>query len=129
MIAGAGLLVFDLFMTWQSIDVAFPGAGTATQQLDGWDAWGLLIALLGIGLVAVVSVVYATDVEISDDVRWELWILLAAATLFAVTLVKSLTDAHSAWASYVGVVLAGLVLAGAFLNWSAMRAPKRRYGR
>ena len=126
MLAGAALLVLDLFLTWQSIEVSFPGAGTATVLLDGWDAWGLLIAFLGVGLAVVVSVLYASDVEVSDDVRWELWTLVAAAALFAATLMKNLTDDHSAWASYVGVALAGAVLVGAFLNWSAMRAPKRR---
>ena len=126
MLAGTALLLLDLFMTWQSLEVPFPGAGTATVLLDGWDAWGLLIALLSIGLFGVVSVVYASDVEISEDVRWELWVLVAAAALCAATLLKNLTDAESAWASYVGVGLAGLALAGATMNWLALRAPKRR---
>jgi hypothetical protein len=125
-LGGGALLLLDLFMTWQSFQVAFPGAGTSTVLLDGWDAWGLLIAFLSIALLVVVSVVYASDVEVSDDVQWELWVLVAAAALFAVTLVKNLTDAHSAWASYVGLALAAVVLAGAALNWIALRAPKRQ---
>ena len=125
-LGAAALLVVDLFLTWQSLEVAFPGAGTATVLLDGWDAWGLLIALGSIALIVVVSVVYASEVEISDDVRWELWILVGAAGLFAVTLVKNLTDSHSAWASYVGIVLAAVVVAGAYLNWAPTQSPKRR---
>lgn len=126
MLAGALLLVVDLFLTWQSIEVAFPGAGTATLLLDGWDVWGLVIAFVAIGLVVLVSVVYASEVETSDDLPWERWVLLAAVILFGATFAKSVTDAYSAWASYVGLVLAGAVLAGALLNWSAMRAAKRR---
>ncbi len=122
--AGA-LLVVDLFLTWQNLRVEFPGAGTATVPLDGWDAWGLLIAFTSIGLVVVVAVVYASDVEIDEDIRWELWILVAALGLFAATLVKNLTDDASAWASYVGVALAALVLVGAYLNWTPTR-PRRR---
>ena len=95
-------------------------------MLDGWDAWGLLIAFTSIALITVVVVVYASDVEIAEDIRWELWIFVAAAALFAMTLVKNLTDADSAWASYVGVLLAGAVLYGAFLDW---RRRARRQGR
>jgi hypothetical protein len=126
-LAGAALLLLDLFMTWQTLEVPFPGAGTATVLLDGWDAWGLLIAFASIGLIVLVSVVYASDVEVADDVRWELWVLVGAAGLLALTVVKNLTDAESAWASYAGVALSAVVFAGAFLNWSAMRAPKRRF--
>jgi hypothetical protein len=128
-LVGAALLVVDLFMTWQTIEVPLPGAGTATVLLDGWDAWGLLIALVSIGLIVLVSIVYASNVDIDDDVRWELWVLVAAAGLFAVTLVKNLTDAHSAWASYLGVGLAAVTVVGAFLNWAGQRTPKRRYRR
>jgi hypothetical protein len=125
-LVAAALLVLDLFGTWQTLQVDFGPAGTATSLLDGWDAWGLLIALGSIGLITVVIVVYASEIEISQDVRWELWIFVGAAALFAATLVKSLTDADSAWASYVGVVLAAIVLAGAFRNWSATRRRQRR---
>jgi hypothetical protein len=128
-LAGAGLLVLDLFLTWQSVDVSFPGAGTAEFLLDGWDAWGLLIALVSLGLIAIVSVLYVSDVEVDDDVRWELWILVAAAALLAITLLKNLTDSGSTWASYLGVGLAGLTVVGAFLNWAPTRAPKPRRAR
>jgi predicted membrane channel-forming protein YqfA (hemolysin III family) len=103
----------------------FHAQGTATSPLDGWDAWGLLIALTSLALISAVVVVYATDVEIADDIRWELWILVAAAALFAMTLVKNLTDANSAWASYFGVLLAGAVLYGAFLDWAPTRQGRR----
>lgn len=129
MLAAASLLVFDLFLTWQNLQVDFNAQGTATSPLDGWDAWGLLIALTSIALVTVVSVVYVSDVEVAEDVRWELWIFVGAAALFAMTLVKNLTDADSAWASYFGVLLAGTVLFGAYLAWAATRRQRSRFKR
>jgi hypothetical protein len=129
MLAAAALLVFDLFLTWQNLQVDFNAQGTATSPLDGWDAWGLLMALTCIGLITVVVVVYASDVEIAEDVRWELWILVTAAALFAMTLLKNLTDADSAWASYFGVVVAAAVLYGAYLNWAPTRRQRRRFSR
>jgi hypothetical protein len=125
MLVAAGLLVVDLFFTWQNLQVDFHAQGIATSPLDGWDAWGLLIALASLALISAVVVVYATDVEIAEDIRWELWIFVAAAALFAMTLVKNLTDANSAWASYFGVLLAGAVLYGAFLDWAPTRQGRR----
>ena len=129
MLVAAGLLVIDLFLTWQNLRVDFNAQGTATSPLDGWDAWGLLIALTCIGLITVIVVVHVSDVEVDEDVRWELWILVAAAALFAMTLAKNLTDDDSAWASYLGVVLAGAVLGGAYLDWSATVRQRRRFRR
>jgi hypothetical protein len=126
MLAAAPLLVIDLFLTWQNLKVDFGPQGTATSMLDGWDAWGLLIAFTSIGLVTVVFVVYGSDVEVAEDVRWELWIFVGALALFAMTLVKNLTDAESAWASYVGVLLAAAVVYGALLNWASARRQRRR---
>jgi len=125
MLVAAGLLVVDLFLTWQNLRVDFNAQGIATSPLDGWDAWGLLIALTSVALISAVVVVYATDVEVPEDVRWELWILVAAGALFAMTLVKNLLDADSAWASYLGVVLAGAVLYGAYVDWAPTRQRRR----
>ena len=40
------LLLLSLFFTWQNVEVDYGRAGIATLSLDGWDAWGLLLALL-----------------------------------------------------------------------------------
>jgi hypothetical protein len=125
LVAGT-LLLFDLFLTWQNLEVDFGPAGTATSMLDGWDVWGLLIAFTIVALVTLVVVVYASDVDISDDVRWELWILVGAVGLFAMTLAKNLGDADSAWPSYLGLALAAAVVVGAYLDWAPTRATRRR---
>ena len=46
------LLLFSLFFTWQNVEVDYGRAGVATLPLDGWDAWGLLLALLVMATVA-----------------------------------------------------------------------------
>lgn len=113
-LASAVLLFFDLFFTWQQLEVDFGPAGTARQPLDGWDAWGLLIGLLTLAIVALVIVVRVTDVDVSPDVPWNQIIVWLSGIVFVVTVLKNLTDADSAWASYIGIILAATTLVGAF---------------
>jgi len=115
------LLFFSLFFVWQNLEVDFGRQGTATQHLDGWDVWGLLIAFVVMALVSLVVIVRATDVEVSPDVDWELVTLALAVAVFGLALLKNLTDADSAWASYLGVALAAAVVGGASLDWSGLR--------
>ena len=133
-IACGTLLFSSLFFVWQNLEIDFGQAGTATQHLDGWDVWGLLMALVVIALVSLVVVVRATDVEVSEDVDWELVTLALAVSVLGLTLLKNLTDADSAWASYVGLALAAGVVLGAGLDWSRSRdsawaLPRRRRSR
>ena len=114
-LAGGVLLFFDLFFTWQKLEIDYGRAGTAHELLDGWDAWGLLIGLLTAALVTLVVIVHLTDVELSPDVPWGRITLGLGTAVFVLTLVKNLTDSNSAWASYVGVVLAALVVVGAYM--------------
>lgn len=106
----------NLSLTWQKIDVDFGPAGTAERMLDGWDAWGLLLGALSLGLVALTVLVHLTDVELSETVRWDRITLALGGMLLAVTVVKNLLDAGSTIASYVGIGLAAVVLAGAWLD-------------
>lgn len=118
------LLLISLFFTWQTVEVDFGPAGRADYPLDGWDAWGLLIALLVIAVVSLAVLVHVTDVEMSDDVPWETLTFGLGNGVFVVTVVKNVTDAGSSWASYVYVLLAVLVAVGTYLNWSQARAPE-----
>ena len=101
------------------------------MMLDGWDMWGLLIGFLLIGLVGLVLVAKTADLDQWPDLDWELVILVTAGVVFALVLVKNLTDRNSAWASYLALVLAGGIVAGAFLDWTRERlaryaVPRRR---
>lgn len=106
----------NLSLTWQKIDVDFGPAGTAERMLDGWDAWGLLLGALSLALVALTVLVHLTDVELSETVRWDRITLALGGMLLAVTVVKNLLDDGSTIASYVGIGLAAVVLAGAWLD-------------
>jgi hypothetical protein len=130
-LAGAALLFISLFLTWQNLQVVYEGAGTGTVMLDGWDVWGLLVGFLLVGLVGIVLVAKTGDLDLWPDVDWELVVLAAAGAVFALVLVKNLTDRSSTWASYVGLVLAGVILSGAILDWTRERlaryaVPRRR---
>jgi hypothetical protein len=115
------LLFLSLFLTWQNVEVDYGPAGVATIALDGFDAWGLLLALLVLGTVTIVALEALTDVELSGDVSWrKVTVGLGVATAL-VAIVKSLTDAGSTWASYGFVGLAVLVAAGTYLEWAAER--------
>jgi hypothetical protein len=124
LIVGTVALFLNLSLTWQKIDVDFGQAGQAELLLDGWDAWGLLIGLLSLGLLVLTVLIHLTDVELPEDVPWGLVTLVVAGVLVLVTAVKNLTDDGSTIASYVGIALAGLVLAGAYLNVRQTRAER-----
>ncbi|HZN21372.1 MAG TPA: hypothetical protein VFB57_02290 [Gaiellaceae bacterium] len=112
------LLFVSLFFTWQKLEVDFGRAGRAEALLDGWDFWGLLIGMLALGLTALAVVAYLTDVELSEDVPWGPLVLGGGIAILALTLLKNVTDADSAWASYVAVLLAALVALGAYETWA-----------
>ena len=124
LLVGTVAVFLNLSLTWQRIEVDFGAAGRAEQLLDGWDAWGLLIGLLALGLLVLTVLVYLTEVELPEDVPWDLASLVAAALLLVATTLKNLTDEGSTTASYAGIALAGLVLVGAYLNVRRTRAER-----
>ena len=115
------LLFLSLFFTWQNVPVDYGRSGIADVPLDGWDAWGLLLALLVTTTVTLVVLLQLTDTEMSEDLPWSTIVLGLGAAVFAVAVVKSLTDASSSWESYAFVGLAAAVAAGAYLDWAAAR--------
>jgi len=129
------LLFLSLFFTWQYVEVDYGRAGIATISLDGWDAWGLLLALLVLATISVVALQNFTEGELSEDVPWSKITLGLGVAVFAVAAVKNLTDAGSSWLSYGFVGLAGAVLVGAYLELAEQRkgeqpalAPRKRRG-
>jgi hypothetical protein len=129
------LLFLSLFFTWQNLEVDFGRAGQAVALLDGWDFWGLLIGLGALALTTLVALLHLTDVELAEDVPWERLVLVGGLGVFALTLVKVLRDADSAWASYAGLLLAALVAVGSYEMWveasgrPSLVARARRRGR
>ena len=118
------VLFFSLFFNWQTVEIDYGPAGIANQPQDGWDAWGLLIALLVVTTVTLVVLVSMTEVDISDDVPWETVTLGLGVAVLALAALKNLTDANSTWASYVFVAVAGVLAVGTFLSWAETRTTK-----
>jgi hypothetical protein len=115
------VLFFSLFFNWQTLKIDYGPAGIAEQPQDGWDAWGLLIAMLAISTITLVVLVRMTEVEMSEDVPWEKVTLALGVATFALAVLKSLTDANSTWASYGFVAAAGVLAVGTYLNWADTR--------
>jgi hypothetical protein len=118
------VLFFSLFFNWQTLKIDYGPAGIATQPQDGWDAWGLLIALLVIAAVTLVVLVRMSEVEMSEEIPWETVTLGLGIATFALAVLKNLTDANSTWASYGFVAIAGLLAVGTYLNWAETRTSK-----
>jgi hypothetical protein len=123
-LAAGPVLFLSLFFNWQTLEIDYGPAGIATQPQDGWDAWGLLIAMLVVATVTIVVLVRLTEVEMSEDVPWETVAFGLGVATFALAILKNLTDANSTWASYGFVALAGLLAAGTYLNWADTRTSR-----
>jgi len=115
------LLFLSLFFTWQHVEVNYGRAGIATVALDGWDAWGLLLALLVLATIVLVVLRTFTNVEMSEDVPWLTICFGLGVSVAIVAVLKNLTDAGSSWASYGFVALAGAVAVGTYLDWAGER--------
>lgn len=120
LIAGP-LLVLSLFFTWQDVEIDYGRAGVAAESLDGWDAWGLLLALLVVATVTIVVLANLTDVEMSSDISWPTVTFALGAAVLVIALLKNLTDAGSSVASYGFVALAAAVAVGTYLDRAAAR--------
>ena len=119
------LLFLSLFFNWQTLRIDYGPAGIAKQPQDGWDAWGLLLALLVIATVTLVVLRRLTEVELAEDVPWDVVTLGLAGAVFAIAALKNLTDDYSTWASYGFVGLAGAVALGTYLDWSEEHGERR----
>lgn len=120
-IAAGALLFIDLFLTWQTIELDFGPGVDVSQGQDGWDVWGLLIAVLTLALLAIVAI-RETDTELLLDSRWDRVPLILGGLVFVLAVVKNLRDADSTWASYLGVALAAVVAVGTFIDWLGSRS-------
>ena len=119
------LLFLSLFFTWQNVEVDYGPAGVAKLPLDGFDAWGLLLALLVLSAVTLVVLTNLTAVEMSGDIPWTKITFALGVATFPVAFLKNLTDAGSSWTSYGFVALAAAVAVGTYLDWADGRKERR----
>lgn len=123
LLAAGGLLLVALFLTWQAVPVAFGPNSTVTQNLDGWDFWGLVIALATLAVVSL-AVAREQDDGLAFDPRVARVVLVLGCLVLALTVVKNVRDSDSTWQSYLGILVAAAVAVGAYLDFSHEREPK-----
>ena len=121
-ILGAGLLLLiDTFLAWQKVSVEVSGVEVASASQNAWHGfWGVVMGLALIGLLVWVGLQVANvDINVSLPERTVTAVLAGIVFVFAV--LKNLIDDYSAWPSYVGIVLAAAVAAGA---WMRLQEPE-----
>lgn len=113
LVLGAGvLLLLDTFLPWQKLSL-----GPFSYS---WNAWhwvkGVLLGLLTIALLVWVAA-RAFGVPRPANVADGSATLALGVLVFVFAVVKNIRDDYSAWGSYLGVVLAAGVVAGAWLTY------------
>lgn len=118
LIIGAGLLLFiDMFFPWQKIDVKVAGIVSVSATANGWHGfWGYVTGLATIAIVVWVGA-RALGVKIPLELADGLTTLGLGAAILVCAVLKNLVDDYSAWASYLGIVLAAAVAYGAWLTF------------
>jgi hypothetical protein len=122
-ILGAGLLLLvDTFLAWQKVSVEVSGVEVASASQSAWHGfWGVVMGLALIALLVWIGLQIAkVDIpNLNVPERTVTAGLAGVVLVFAV--LKNLIDDYSAWPSYVGIVLAAAVAAGA---WMRMQEPE-----
>jgi hypothetical protein len=120
MLAGAALLLIDLFLVWQKVSVDGP-FGTISASRSGWHGIGVLVGLLTIALIAwelARLAGRAPELPVAGDVVSAG--LAAGAGLLAV--IEFLTHSEARhWPAWLGLLCAVVIVAGAWLRFSAVR--------
>jgi hypothetical protein len=119
MLVSSVLLLIISFFNWQEVEFDLGPLGEGSAGVSAWDdLGGILMGILTIVLLARI-VARLAAVEVPIPVSYAMTSGVLAFLIFAIALVKNLTDDYSTWASYVGVVLAFLIAVGAWLEIQA----------
>jgi hypothetical protein len=119
MLISSVLLLIVSFFHWQEIDYDLGPLGSGSAGVSAWDdLGGILMGILTIVLIArIVARLAAVDVPI--PVSFAMTSAVLAFIIFAIALIKNLTDDYSTFWSYIGVGLAFLIAVGAWLEIQA----------
>ena len=115
-LGAAALLLIDTFMPWQKIDVKVAGIVSVSASANAWHGfWGVVLGLATVALLAlmVARMFGQTIAGVPDG----LTTLGLAAVILVFAVLKNLIDDYSAWASYLGIVLAAGIAYGAWLTF------------
>jgi len=115
LVLGAGVLLFiDLFLPWQSWNLGPFG----TRSVSGWHGfWGVLVGLLTAAIVGWTAA-RVLGIDPPQNIPDGTVTLGLGALIVLFALVENIADDYSAWASYVGVLLAAVVAYGSWLVFS-----------
>ena len=112
-LGGGVLLLIDTFFAWQSVSYQ----GVTLGSANAWHGfWGVLLGLMTIALVAWV-IARTFGVEMPEGIPEGTISLILGGLILLFAVLKTLIDDYSAWASYVGVVLAAIIAYGAWRNF------------
>jgi hypothetical protein len=116
MLVSSVLLLIISFFNWQEVEFDLGPLGEGSAGVSAWDdIGGILMGILTVVLLArIVAQLAAVDIPI--PVSYAMTTGVLAFLIFAIALIKNLTDDYSTWASYVGVVLAALIAVGAWME-------------
>ena len=117
LLAAGILLLIDTFLAWQEVSVEVGGVEIASASQNAWNGfWGVVMGIALIALLVWVAL-HIFQVELPDLTIPERTVTaVLAGIVFVFAVLKNLIDDYSAWASYVGVVLAAGVAVGAWMR-------------
>jgi hypothetical protein len=119
MLISSVLLLIVSFFNWQEVEFDLGPLGEGSAGVSAWDdLGGILMGILTVVLLARI-VANLAAVNLPIPVSFAMTSAVLAFLIFALALIKNLTDDYSTWASYVGVVLAALIAVGAWLEIQA----------
>jgi hypothetical protein len=119
MLVGSVLLLIDLFLPWQKYTGPFADAIEAAGGDLSVTAWhgfgGWVLGILTVVLIAwIVARLAAVEIPIPVSAAMTAGVL--AFVILIVAVLKNLVDDYSAWGSYVGIILALVIAAGAWMQ-------------
>ncbi len=119
MLAGGVLLLIDTFLRWQEVSAKVGGITVISVGQNAWHGfWGIVMCLALLALLAWL-VARVAGLAMSLPVSDVLLAAVLAAIVFLFALIKNLVDDYSTKWSYIGVILAAAVAAGAWLETQA----------
>lgn len=119
MLVSSVLLLIISFFNWQEVEFDLGPLGEGSAGVSAWDdLGGILMGILTIVLLARI-VANLAAVNLPIPVSFAMTSAVLAFLIFALALIKNLTDDYSTWASYVGLVLAALIAVGAWMEIQA----------
>lgn len=109
LLGAAALLLIDTFLAWQKVEIS-----VISVTRNAWH--GFFGVLMCLGVIVLIALVAAKTfgVALPPAIPFGLVTLGLGVGILVCAVLKNLTDDYSAWASYLGIVLAALVALGSW---------------